>query len=414
MFIFKTVSTEEPTSAPVTIYTDQDAQDSASTDKYTLLIANPQNDNDEEVGIAFRISDAQEDRAPGAAITHERTAAQSVGKLHFKTTPDGTSGASTRMTIDDSGNVGINNTAPGALLEVTGGCVLLDSGVGVNEFSTDGTLAGNSDDAVPTEQAVKTYVDGEVTTSSGNWLSEFLNIPALTGLWTTGFDMSSSLLADLSGNTHRLKARAGGPALDQACGMGYWRLNGNNEGFSGDGNIFDVTGKDEFISNAYGMATAGWFALKHTGTASNALMSKRGGSGSNSWAITYNAVSGCQIIYFDVYEDGTNVAASTFINLGGTYLTTWFYCAARYVPGSSIDLFVNGSWAGTETSIPASIHSNSASFRFGGQASIPTPGPGFAGLGWHSFTSVCQSTIENTYNVSKLLPMYSSLLTGEE
>jgi hypothetical protein len=33
-------------------------------------------------------------------------------------------------------------------------------GVEVNEFSTDDTLAGNSDDAIPTEQAVKAYVDG--------------------------------------------------------------------------------------------------------------------------------------------------------------------------------------------------------------------------------------------------------------
>ena len=32
-------------------------------------------------------------------------------------------------------------------------------GATINEFSTDGTLGGNSDIAVPTEQAVKTYVD---------------------------------------------------------------------------------------------------------------------------------------------------------------------------------------------------------------------------------------------------------------
>ncbi len=36
----------------------------------------------------------------------------------------------------------------------------LASGATINEFSIDGTLAGNSDAAVPTEQAVKTYVDG--------------------------------------------------------------------------------------------------------------------------------------------------------------------------------------------------------------------------------------------------------------
>ena len=35
-------------------------------------------------------------------------------------------------------------------------------GVAINEFSNDGTLSGNSDTAVPTEQAVKTYVDSQV------------------------------------------------------------------------------------------------------------------------------------------------------------------------------------------------------------------------------------------------------------
>ncbi len=37
---------------------------------------------------------------------------------------------------------------------------------GVNEFSIDGTLAGDSDTAVPTEKAVKTYVDGQVSASA--------------------------------------------------------------------------------------------------------------------------------------------------------------------------------------------------------------------------------------------------------
>ena len=39
----------------------------------------------------------------------------------------------------------------------------LKAGASVNELSTDGTMAGDSDDAVPTEKAVKTYVDTEIT-----------------------------------------------------------------------------------------------------------------------------------------------------------------------------------------------------------------------------------------------------------
>jgi len=44
--------------------------------------------------------------------------------------------------------------------------VALKTGVGINEFSNDGTLGGNSDLAVPTEKAVKTYVDA-LSASSG-------------------------------------------------------------------------------------------------------------------------------------------------------------------------------------------------------------------------------------------------------
>lgn len=70
------------------------------------------------------------------------------------------------------------------------GLVSLINGTGINEFSTDGTLAGNSDDAVPTEKAVKTYSDANAkfydayvrvadvkstgtnggTTTTGSWL----------------------------------------------------------------------------------------------------------------------------------------------------------------------------------------------------------------------------------------------------
>jgi len=39
------------------------------------------------------------------------------------------------------------------------GSLVFDAGATVDEFSTDITLGGNSDTAVPTEKAVKAYVD---------------------------------------------------------------------------------------------------------------------------------------------------------------------------------------------------------------------------------------------------------------
>ena len=61
--------------------------------------------------------------------------------------------------------------------------VTLTSGTSVNEFSVDGTLTGNSDDAVPTEKAVKSYVDNAV----------ILEINDLTDVDTTGVATGNTL-----------------------------------------------------------------------------------------------------------------------------------------------------------------------------------------------------------------------------
>ena len=55
------------------------------------------------------------------------------------------------------------NGNTGASVDTSGAFGVLN-GTRVNEFSIDGTLSGNSDDALPTEKAVKTYVDSKVYT----------------------------------------------------------------------------------------------------------------------------------------------------------------------------------------------------------------------------------------------------------
>jgi len=71
-----------------------------------------------------------------------------------------TQGGTTNFTIYN-GNVGIGVTTPSTKLEVNGN-LKLSTGASINEFSIDGTLAGNSDTAVPTEKAVKTYIGSMV------------------------------------------------------------------------------------------------------------------------------------------------------------------------------------------------------------------------------------------------------------
>jgi hypothetical protein len=57
-----------------------------------------------------------------------------------------------------SGNVGIGTVLPLAKFHIDGD-LRLENGTAVNRISVDGTLSGNSDLTLPTEKAIKTYVD---------------------------------------------------------------------------------------------------------------------------------------------------------------------------------------------------------------------------------------------------------------
>jgi hypothetical protein len=67
-------------------------------------------------------------------------------------------------------------------LDKTFRALRLDSGAVVTKFDTDGTMAGNSDVYVPTQKAVKTYVDGHQGA-----LTQTINLSGVTiGTSTTG------------------------------------------------------------------------------------------------------------------------------------------------------------------------------------------------------------------------------------
>lgn len=92
-------------------------------------------------------------------------------------------GGTNAIEIDSSENVVINET-------------LAFDGIGttVNEFSTDGTLGGNSDDAVPTEKAVKTYVDGAVSARRYKTkIRNMENIGWLMGLRPVNYEAKTEL-----------------------------------------------------------------------------------------------------------------------------------------------------------------------------------------------------------------------------
>ena len=77
----------------------------------------------------------------------------------------------TRVVVDDSGSNASVEVNGAQIAEFVAGGMSLITGTTINEFSIDGTLVGDSDDAVPTEKAVKTYVDTQIG-ESANWIWE--------------------------------------------------------------------------------------------------------------------------------------------------------------------------------------------------------------------------------------------------
>lgn len=103
---------------------------------------------------------------------------------------DGATGA---LNIIQGGKVGIGVTSSDYMFEV-GGTAKVSSLTIVNnvtEFSTDGTLSDNSDGALPTEKAVKTYIDTQMGSDtferldggSSNILVDTLIFDADSSVW---------------------------------------------------------------------------------------------------------------------------------------------------------------------------------------------------------------------------------------
>ena len=93
-----------------------------------------------------------------------------------------------------------NQTIPSAVaLRVGPGALALESGSPVRSFSADGTMAAGADDVVPTQQAVKTYVNARVAATPGDNLgnhtaTQALNLGAhqLVGGGTTGLAIDNT------------------------------------------------------------------------------------------------------------------------------------------------------------------------------------------------------------------------------
>ncbi len=118
---------------------------SDSIDVSELFAVFTRNLNENNVGIGIGFQSTSTVTGMGAAIVHERTNSNSRGKLHFATKASGSAADEDlpiRMTIDETGDLGIGVTSPSEKLHVNGGNVLASRDVTTQSLTRHLTLGG--------------------------------------------------------------------------------------------------------------------------------------------------------------------------------------------------------------------------------------------------------------------------------
>ncbi|WP_179334230.1 tail fiber domain-containing protein [Winogradskyella costae] len=124
---------------------------------------------------------------------------------------------------------GVTNVVIQGSLGVTPNGGTAPQGAYINEFSTDATLAGNSDTALPTEKAVKTYVDN-ATSGSVSRINDLIDGKTSSESIFLG---NSSGNAETSGSQNTAIGNEALPLLtdgNQVTAIGHFALNQNTTG----------------------------------------------------------------------------------------------------------------------------------------------------------------------------------------
>jgi hypothetical protein len=135
-------------------------------------------------------------------------------------------------------------------MSLTTSGLALQNGNRINEFSIDGTLSGNSNLAVPTEKAVKTYVDNN--NSSNYWKKGNLNSAGSITATNTYQPIGPTLVINKEFADSRVEATVnsqmyGGNFSSAFAVIFQIRINGSNTTFENTA-VIDRTNTLDFLS----------------------------------------------------------------------------------------------------------------------------------------------------------------------
>lgn len=182
----------------------------------------------------------------------------------------------------------------------------------------------------------------------GNAVSYYLNLPQLRAFWPFSSVSGVGQLIDLSGQ-NRFLSPTGSPTYGVYGLQPYGILDGVTQYYSRPDEVgLDITGA---------LTVGGWF--RATSASNYALITKYNTTGNQrSYLLGKSATSG----QFSISTDG--ITASTVT--GGTWSNNvWYFVAGRFVPSTSVDVFLNADKYSNIVGIPATIFNSTAELNIG-------------------------------------------------
>jgi hypothetical protein len=194
---------------------------------------------------------------------------------------------------------------------------------------------------------------------TGNVLASYMALPGLVGFWPmSSVQRSTGNAYDLSGQGRTLTYN-GNPAYTYYNGLvPYLDFDGTGDYLSrADETDLDILGNESiFTSGAAGLTMGAWCWADAIG--SNQAIITKDDTTNRSYSL-YIGTGGGAIV--EVFGASTGTVTSTDVLTAAT----WYFVVARYIPSTSVDVFVNNSKTTSTSTIPASLTNSTAALQVG-------------------------------------------------
>ena len=197
-------------------------------------------------------------------------------------------------------------------------------------------------------------------------------LPGLRGFWPMSSFNENGDAYDLSGQGRTLTYN-GNPTYNYSSLIHYIDLDGTGDYLSRtDEAGLDILGTESYVAGAaQGLTLGGWFYFK-VFPAFPTCLGKHDGVGGNqrSYVIWIDTGAG-NVPVMVVSSNGTAVGQVTVLHTTGLVVDTWYFIVGRFVPSTSLTIFLDGSGVSNAAGIPASIFNSTTAFMIGARSVPP-------------------------------------------